>query len=89
MAILKKLLWSCIILSFIFWVPACSKKQIKSVLDDISRDTYENNLRKQHIEHIEDPNYEAPPSYDEYHRERKGILSDPGISQTAEEIDMK
>jgi hypothetical protein len=68
---LKKLLLGCVIISFLFWVPACSKKQIKSVLDDISRDNYEQNLRKQRIENIEDPNYEDPPSYNQYQRERK------------------
>jgi hypothetical protein len=78
---LKKLLWSCLIISFLFWVPACSEKQIESVLDDISRDTYEKNLRKKRIENIEDPNYEEPLSYDQYQRERKDMLSDPGISQ--------
>ena len=78
---MKKLLLSCIIVSLIFWIPACSKKQIKSVLDDISRDTYENNLREQRNENIGDPNYEEPPSYDQYQRERKETLSDPGITQ--------
>ena len=73
---MKKLLWSFFIISFIFLVPACSKKQIKSVLDDIARDTYEKNLRKQRIENIEDPNYEDPPSYNQYQRERKKIIQD-------------
>jgi hypothetical protein len=59
---LKKLLWSFFIISFIFLVPAYS---IKSVLDDIARDTYEKNLRKQRIENIEDQNYEDPPSYNQ------------------------
>lgn len=86
---MKKLFWSCIIISFIFWVPACSKKQIKSVLDDISRDNYEKNLRNQRIENIEDPNYEEPPSYDQYQRERKEMLSDPGTSQNTGETDSK
>jgi hypothetical protein len=81
---LKRLLLSCIIISLIFWVPACSKKQMKSVLDDISRDTYEKNMKKQRIENIGDLNYEEPPSYDQYQRERKGMLSDPGISQKTE-----
>jgi len=70
---LKKLLWSFFIISFIFLVPACS---IKSVLDDIARDTYEKNLRKQRIENIEGPNYEDPPSYNQYQRERKKIIQD-------------
>ena len=73
MNVLKKLLWSFFIISFIFLVPACS---IKSVLDDIARDTYEKNLRKQRIENIEDPNYEDPPSYNQYQRERKKIIQD-------------
>jgi hypothetical protein len=45
-------------------------------LDDISRDNYEKNLRKQRIENIEDPNYEDPPSYNQYQRERKKIIQD-------------
>jgi hypothetical protein len=81
-AALKQLFWSCIFISFILLAPSCSKKQIKSVLDDISRDTYENNLRKQRIENMEDPSYEEPPSYDQYQRERKKILSDPGKTNT-------
>ena len=81
---MKKLLWICLIISLIFWVPACSKKQMKSVLDDISRDTYEKNMKKQRIESIGDPNYEEPPSYDQYQRERKEMLSDPGILQKTE-----
>jgi len=83
---LKRLLWSCIVISIIFWVPACSKKQIISIFDDISRDTYENNLRKQREENIGKPNYEEPPTYDQYQRERKELLPDsqttiPNIKQ--------
>ena len=77
------------VISLIFWVSACSKKQINSVLDDISRDTYEKNMRKQRIENIEDPNYEEPPSYDQYQKERKRVLSDPGISQNNEKAENK
>jgi len=54
----------------------CSKNEITSVLDDISRDTYENNLRKQRNENIGKPNYEEPPTYDQYQRERKKIIQD-------------
>ena len=79
---MKQLFWGCIIIILIFWAPACSKKQIKSVVDDISRDTYENNLRKQHIENLGDPSYEELPSYDQYQRERKDMLPDPGVTQT-------
>ena len=50
-------------------------------MGDISRDIYESNLRKQRIENIEDPNYEEPPSYDQYQMERRQMLNDPGISQ--------
>ena len=84
---MKQLFWSCIIISLLFWAPACSKKQIKSVLDDISRDTYENNLREQRIENIGDPNYEEPPSYDQYQRERKETLSDPEITQMTKKME--
>ena len=79
---MKRLFLRSIIICFLFWTPACSKQQIKSVLDDIARDTYEKNMRNQRIENIEDPNYEEPPSYDQYQRERKEMLSDPGITQT-------
>ena len=41
------------------------------VLDDIARDTYEKNVREQRIENLGDPNYEEPPTYDQYQRERK------------------
>ena len=84
---MKQLFWSCIIISLLFWAPACSEKQIKSVLDDISRDTYENNLREQRIENIGDPNYEEPPSYDQYQRERKETLSDPEITQMTKKME--
>jgi hypothetical protein len=80
---LKQLFWGCMIISFIFWAPACSKKQIKSVFDDISRDTYENNMRKQRIENLGDPNHEEPPSYDQYQRERKEMLSDSKVTPSA------
>jgi len=75
---LKQLFLAGFIVIFIIWAPACSKKQIKSVLDDISRDTYENNLRKQRIENFGDPIYEEQLSYDQYQRERKEILQDSG-----------
>ena len=84
---MKQLFWSCIIISLLFWAPSCSERQIKSVLDDISRDTYENNLREQRIENIGDPNYEEPPSYDQYQRERKETLSDPEITQMTKKME--
>ena len=73
---MKQLFWSCIIISLLFWAPACSEKQIKSVLDDISRDTYENNLRKQRNENIGNPNYEEPLTYDQYQKEKKELIQD-------------
>jgi hypothetical protein len=84
---LKQLFWACFIIIFIILAPACSKKQIKSIVDDISRDTYENNLRKQRNENLGDPSYEEPPSYDQYQRERKEMLQDSGVAQTTTEIE--
>jgi hypothetical protein len=52
---------------------ACSKSKIANVLDDISRDTYENNMKRQRIDNLEDPAYEEPPAYDQYQRERKEL----------------
>jgi len=45
--------------------------QVIVVLDDITRDTYENNIRKQRIENIGDPDYEEPPTYDQYQKQKK------------------
>jgi hypothetical protein len=84
---LKQILWSCIIISFILCIPSCSKDQIKSVLDDISRDTYEKNLRDQRIENLENSTYEEPPSYDQYQRERKEMLPDHEVTQPAAEME--
>lgn len=65
----QKLLCSLIIILFLS--SACSKEQVTGVLDDISRDTYENRAREQRIENQGDPTYEEPPTYDQYQRERK------------------
>jgi len=74
---LKQHFWICFITIILFYLaPACSKKNIISVLYDISRDTYENSLRQQRNENIDNPNYEEPPSYDQYQTERKENLSD-------------
>ena len=73
---MKQLFCNCIIISFIFWLSACSNKQIKSVLDDISRDTYEKNMKKQRTENIGDSSYEVPPTYDQYQQKRKEMSSD-------------
>lgn len=77
---MKRLFLCFIIIILIFWAPACSKKQIKSVVDDISRDTYKKNLRKQRVENIGDPSYEEPPSYDQYQMDRKEVVSVPEVA---------
>ena len=84
---MKQLFWACFIIISIIWAPACSKNQIKSAADDISRDIYENNLRKQRIENLKDPSYEEQPSYDQYQRERKEMLPDSEVTQTTTEIE--
>jgi hypothetical protein len=61
----------CSIIIIILFGSACSKKQVTGLLDDIARDTYENNVRKQHFENLENPHYEKPPTYDQYQKERK------------------
>ena len=58
----------------LFLGTACSQKQMTGVLDDISRDTYENRARKQRLEHPGSPAYEEPPTYDQYQRERKKLI---------------
>jgi hypothetical protein len=63
---LKELVLNGIIISFAFCISACSDKRVKSVLDDISRDTYENTMRKRRIDNKGDPTYAEPPSYDQY-----------------------
>jgi len=66
-----------IALCCVLLLSACSTKQATSVLDDISRDTYEKHRRKQRMENIANPNYEAPPTYDQYQQERQEMLSEP------------
>lgn len=76
MKTMKQTLCCIMVISLVLCMLGCSKNEITSVLDDISRDTYENNLRKQRIENIGKPNYEEPPTYDQYQRERKIIIQD-------------
>ena len=71
---MKQLFWSSVIISNLFWFSACSSKQVKSVLDDISRDTYENSMREQRLKNRDDPSYEVPPTYDQYQQRRKETL---------------
>jgi len=56
-------------------------------LEDISRDTYEKNLREIRIDNLDNPTYEEPPSYDQYQRERKEMLSEHGVTQPAAETE--
>jgi hypothetical protein len=76
MKTMKQTLCCIMVISLVLCMIGCSKNEITSVLDDIFRDTYENNLRKQRNENIEKPNYEEPPTYDQYQRERKIIIQD-------------
>lgn len=73
---MKQILWFSIIISLLLCLGACSKSRIANVLDDISRDTYENNVKRQRIENMEDPAYEELPTYDQYQRERKELSDD-------------
>jgi hypothetical protein len=70
---LKRIFWYAII-SLLFFTTACSKETVVSVMDDISRDTYEKNARKERIENSGNPTYEEPPTYDQYQRERKEMM---------------
>jgi len=81
---MKQILWCSIIIS-LFFAPACSKKQVKAVLVDISRDTYEKNVKKQRYENLGNPNYQAPPTYDLYQKEKKLLMND--YERTPPEID--
>lgn len=66
---------SCLTIISLFFIFACSKKQMSSVLDDISRGIYENGVRAQRLENIGNPPYIEPPTYDQYQRERLEKLS--------------
>jgi hypothetical protein len=55
-------------------------------MDDIARDTYENSLRKEQRENIDNPNYEKSPSYEEYQMEREEILPDQEDRQSGSKI---
>lgn len=70
---MKQILWCSIIIGVLLCLNACSKDKIVNVLDDISRDRYENSVKRQRIENMDDPAYEDPPSYDQYQREREEL----------------
>lgn len=73
---MKQILWCSIITGLILCAFACSKKQMANIIDDISRDTYTNNNEAQRIENVKNPNYQELPTYDQYQRERKELISD-------------
>lgn len=73
---MRQILWCSILISLIVCLSACSKSRSANVLDDISRDTYENSVKRQRIENMGDPAYEEPSTYDQYQRERKELYDD-------------
>jgi hypothetical protein len=73
---LKQIIWCSVIIGLLLCLGACSKSRITNVLDDISRDTYENSVRRQRIENLDNPAYEEPLTYDQYQRERKESYGD-------------
>jgi hypothetical protein len=81
---MKQILLCSTIIIALFCASACSKTQVTDVLDDISRDTYENEVREQRNENLGDPTYEEPPTYDQYQRERNKLISKEEASTEAE-----
>ena len=59
-----------------FYLLLVLKTIYQQYLDDISRDTYEKNVKEQRIENSENPNYKEPPTYDQYQKKRKELISD-------------
>jgi hypothetical protein len=76
MKTMKQIFACSMVITLMLCMLGCSKNEIASVLDDISRDTYENNLRKQRNENKGKPNYEEPLTYGQYQRERKKLIQD-------------
>ena len=70
MKTLNQTLRCFMVITLMLCMLGCSKNEIASVLDDISRDTYENHLRKQRNENIGKPIYEEPLTYDQYQMEK-------------------
>ena len=81
---MKQILLCSAIIIVLFCGSACSKKQVTGVLDDIARDTYEKKAREEQIENLGNPGYEPPPTYDQYQRERKKLISKEEASTAAE-----
>lgn len=56
---------------------ACAKSEIRSVLDDMARDTYEANEKNKRAESLEiRMQADEPLPYDQYQRERKEMMAD-------------
>ena len=74
-----------ILISTMLCLLACSKS--KPILEDISRDLYENHRRSQHFENLNDSSKTGEPdlTYDQYQRERREMLS--GSESTTSKID--
>ncbi len=70
-----KLKFLCYLVFILICGSACSKEQVIGVMDDVARDTYEKKVKEERIESLGDPTYEEPPTYDQYQRERKKLLS--------------
>jgi len=60
---------------------ACSKEHVTDVLDDISRDTYEQKAREQRVENLEDLTFKEPLTYDQYQRERKKLIEEEQLQE--------
>ena len=73
---MKQILRFIILISIILCLLACSKS--KPILEDISRDIYENHRKSEHFENLNDPSKMGEPdlTYDQYQRERREMVSD-------------
>ena len=63
------------LITLLFCSSSCSKGQLTAVLDDIARDTYTQNAKKERMENLGNPSYAPPESYDQYQRDRKAYNS--------------
>ncbi len=73
---MKSIFFKIILLGSIWGISGCSS--VDTVLDDISRDTYESKVIKAHrIDNIGNPTPidQEPLSYDQYQKERRKMIS--------------
>jgi len=82
---MKQILLCSTMMIALFCASACSKQQVTEVLEDIARDTYEKKAREQSLENMGDPAYNPPPTYDQYQRERKKLISKEEASTAGED----